>query len=789
MSLPRRVLASAAALLAVPLLAAVPAQATSRAGSLRVLAGGAPETSLFPSDTFTVADPAQLTGRRVNLPVPTCTEANRSVCDGLLLLNQLDGFDLQPRVSIPFSGPVQVDSVNDRTVYVDGPDGHLGLQQVVYDPDTHVLTGNPATLLREDTVYTVTVTGGVLDDSGHPIAAPAGTTFTTMTASTELDRLRRALDDGSAYSHAGIAASDRVASFAQGGTSTVFPGPAVVKEGISRSDQVAADQSKPKATATVPDLVDPGSIGDYVFGSFLSPQFVNGTAVIPPVPSSATPPAQSAARLGFAMILPAGTPPAGGWPVAVYGPGFTRSYFDLFVTSDHNATAGIATVAIDPLGHGFGPASTITVKAAPTGAGQSAQTTFLSYGRGHDLDGDGAITNDEGVMPTDHKTFSGAKLVDDAPPSDLAVGLRDGLVQSTSDNMALVRLLERGVTVPTPTGSVPLSTKNVMYYGLSFGGIYGTMLMGTDPDVKVGYLDVPGGPIIDIARLSGFRPLIQQQLGVARPNLLNGGPGLDGFTESLPLPDDPRETHPAPGSATIRQFLSFANWLERPGSPETFAPLIRLRPRYGAKTVLFATAFGDHTVPNFTAGNIYRAGQLFDRLSYYRNDKTPTSGTDPHGFLADPTLAGRSGGELQLTAFLQSDGATLLDPDGPGPVFEVPVANPDNLLCLHYAEPQTGGMAYPPGASGECPQVPAQPTAHPASDTSGSTASGTATGGSGSTGASGSAGSSATTGAGSSATTEASTGSLARTGGAPVVALGGLVLLLAAVTGRRLSRR
>ena len=35
----------------------------------------------------------------------------------------------------------------------------------------------------------------------------------------------------------------------------------------------------------------------------------------------------------------------------------------------------------------------------------------------------------------------------------------------------------------------------------------------------------------------------------------------------------------------IRQFLSDGNWLERQGSPETFAPLIRLHPRYGAKVV------------------------------------------------------------------------------------------------------------------------------------------------------------------------------------------------------------
>ncbi len=78
-----------------------------------------------------------------------------------------------------------------------------------------------------------------------------------------------------------------------------------------------------------------------------------------------------------------------------------------------------------------------------------------------------------------------------------------------------------------------------MYYGLSFGGIYGTMLMGTDPLFHQGLLNVPGGPIVDIARLSSFRGNLADTLRCARPNHLNGGPGLNGFTEDLPLRNDP----------------------------------------------------------------------------------------------------------------------------------------------------------------------------------------------------------------------------------------------------------
>ena len=49
--------------------------------------------------------------------------------------------------------------------------------------------------------------------------------------------------------------------------------------------------------------------------------------------------------------------------------------------------------------------------------------------------------------------------------------------------MALARSLEAGRAVPTIGTSGRPGTEhktNIMYYGLSFGGIYGTMLMGTD---------------------------------------------------------------------------------------------------------------------------------------------------------------------------------------------------------------------------------------------------------------------------------------------------------------------
>jgi hypothetical protein len=289
-------------------------------------------------------------------------------------------------------------------------------------------------------------------------------------------------------------------------------------------------------------------------------------------------------------------------------------------------------------------------------------------------------------------------------------GLQSGLVQTVVDNMALGRGLKAGLDIPG-VGTNLVDPARIMYYGLSFGGIYGTMLMGTDPLFHRGLLNVPGGPIADIARLSGFRGDLAAQLGRSRPSYLNGGPGLSGFTEDLPLRNEPPMVIKHPGAAALQELLSTSNWYDRTGSPETFAPRIRLRPDQGwsanPKEVAFQTAYGDGTVPNPTAGTLYRAGALFDRVVYYRNDKTPTFNSDPHGWLADPTLAGRTAGEQQLAEFLSTGQLTNTNPD----FLEVPIASPNNLECLHYPDPQTGlpQARSPFPASGDCPAPPARP--------------------------------------------------------------------------------
>ena len=100
--------------------------------------------------------------------------------------------------------------------------------------------------------------------------------------------------------------------------------------------------------------------------------------------------------------------------------------------------------------------------------------------------------------------------------------------------------------------------------------------------------------------------------------------------------------------------------------------------------MLFQFAKGDQTVPNPTATAVLRAGHFADRATYFRNDLAfaadPTVPKNPHSFLtriAVPSVAAVAlGTQRQIATFLASDGVTIVDPDGAGPLLEVPIAGP-----------------------------------------------------------------------------------------------------------------
>jgi hypothetical protein len=357
--------------------------------------------------------------------------------------------------------------------------------------------------------------------------------------------------------------------------------------------------------------------------------------------------------------------PAGGWPVAIFGHGFTDSMNGApWVVASSLAHAGIATIAINVVGHGFGAASTYTVT-PPVGPAE----TFSAGGRGFDQNGDGKIDSTEGV------NAAGGSIVSN----------RDGLRQTTFDLVELVHMLQSGVDVDG-NGSPDLSTSRIYYAGQSFGGIYGVELLGLEPTIHAGVPNVPGGPIVEIARLSpSFRPLVGIALITRSPSLYNEPPNatLTSFNENMPLRDQPLVVDTVPGASAIQDYIDNSEWAQQAGNPEGWAPLI-------TKPVIIQFARGDQTVPNPTATRIIRAGNLASRTTLFRNDLAqPTFGTNknPHTFLTNVTTPAGAlfalEAQNQIATFFASDGAVTIDPDGPAPYFETPTSMlPEDLAYI-----------------------------------------------------------------------------------------------------------
>ena len=170
----------------------VPVRNTNDSESTSPLTGGVHalfnlhhlETGPFPSDIFTVTDRTHNTGRRVNLPYPDCA-LHVSDCEDLDVINTLDGFGLQTRISIPFDGPIDVDTATSETVFLirlgstlrredddnDNAVQVVGINQVVWDVQTNTLHVECDELLAQHTRYALIVTNGMRDAGGQPVEA------------------------------------------------------------------------------------------------------------------------------------------------------------------------------------------------------------------------------------------------------------------------------------------------------------------------------------------------------------------------------------------------------------------------------------------------------------------------------------------------------------------------------------------------------------------------------------------------------------------------------------------
>ena len=651
----------------------------------------------FPSNLLTTPDASQATGLRVDLSTAGCTPSD---CADLAVLNTLDGFNVQPRISIPFSAPIDVSTVSSSTVFLVGPADHVvGINQIVWEPLTNTLHVESDELLRQDSTYLLVVTNGVHDTNGDALDA---TSFRHdlnfgQTKDAESKAYRKALLNALNGAMAGGAEPSDIAGASLFTTQSITPISEKIRSQLRSSSQPTADFNLgPAASRTVfsrssmlgvawgqqrttgPALTPFGAplsaitsaVGTIAFGSYSSPDYETNQEIPAVGTATGTPAPSGTSQIQFTLFVPSGAAPAGGWPTAIFGHGFTDSKNGApWLVASTLAQAGIASIAINVVGHGYGAAGTYTIFQST-----ALPVTFPAGGRGIDVDGNGTIDSTEGVSAI------GARSL---------IGNRDGLRQTTIDLMQLVRVLEGGVDVDG-VGGPDLSTSRIYYSGQSFGGIYGVQLLGLEPDIRAGVPNVAGGSIIEVARLGAFRGLVGYSLLTRTPSLYNKPPNVPFFTnfdENEPLRNLPPVIDTVPGASAIQALLDNTEWAQNAANPVAYAEHI-------TAPIVFQFARGDKTVPNPTSTAILRAGGFAARATLFRNDLAYAGSTtfpkNPHTFLTnilDPTkpLVTQAAlqAQAQIGAFFASDGTNVIDPDGPGPLFETPTSMlPEDLAYI-----------------------------------------------------------------------------------------------------------
>ena len=672
-----------------------------------------PSGGPFPSNVFTVADPEQKTGLTVNLPKPDCL-TRPSDCEDLDVLNTLDGFNLLPRVSIPFDAAIDLSTATNQSVLlIDLEAGRtVGINRLVWDPLRNTLHFEADELLDQHTRYALIVTNRLRDAQGRPVEqSEAFARFRAelnlgQTHSRDLEDYRKALLDAlKAARNIGVPESEVVTAsvfttqsatavlekirdqikanipapaffnLGTGGARTVFPLETVT--GITFNQQTGVDPATVTPTSLNVSLlrIIPGAVGKIAFGKYVSPDYmVQPGDYIPEVGTrSGVPQVQRMNEVFFNLYLPSGTPPSMGWPVAIFGHGSPNNKNDQALEVGATMAAhGIATISINFYGSGFGPGGTLVVNR--TG---DVPVSLPSGGRGIDQNHDNVIANAEGRSA--------------APPRTI-ISSRDGARQTIADFMQLVRVIQVGMDVDGD-GAPDLDPSRIYYFGHSLGGMWGTIFMAVEPSVRVAVFNSVGTPYDNLRLSPMFRPgSIGVPLRDRIPSLLNssGLTSIGGvsvlppfFNENLPLRNQLPLINTVGGAMEIQEVLDHMRWASQSASSLVCSPHLRKLPLDGvpAKSVLFQFSIGDQIATNPTTSAILRAGDLVDRTTYFRNDlafvENPLVPKSPHLLIRNitvPSVAVMARSiQQQIGVFLASDGRVVSQPQ-PARFFEVPIA-------------------------------------------------------------------------------------------------------------------
>jgi len=504
--------------------------------------------------------------------------------------NSVDDSALEPLIQIRFSSPVEPNSLRDRVFIVWGataqsdgfttyPEGYrMPIDQLAWDPSTNTLYAKPDEALDHDRFYTI-----VLNNQ------PVSRFKTTSVTQTILSR------------RPGPAGSIRRVL-----TQTIdlndIQSMSMLSQTSANPDAALADRGFPADVSFLTAL----GLRRLVFMSFESSR---------------------GDRVAVHAWLPSTPKPASGWPVKLIGHGLYDSRLSAPTLFASAFIADSAVMAIDAVGHGFGPNSMLRLVTK-----QGATIDVPLNGRGRDVNNDGRIDSGEGCILADFTSTC--------------------LRETALDYQKLVREIQTNIDLDgdqTPD----LNPNSIQYLGQSLGAMYGTILTAIEPGVDAAVLNVGGGSAVEAARTSLLlKAILDQYLAANYPELV-------GVRDPLVKRHALAQLISAQQGKYL-EMLDRLSILEAPGAPASFAPFLKQATLYGnpIKRVLFQYALGDQSVPNNANGQLIRAAFEYDLVSLYRHDLArqvvPTLPEDPHAFMAAFAQLDQAGLLIALATLTQA---------------------------------------------------------------------------------------------------------------------------------------
>lgn len=355
------------------------------------------------------------------------------------------------------------------------------------------------------------------------------------------------------------------------------------------------------------------------------------------------------------VIEPNGTPPASGWPVAMFQHGIGQFKETGFYLANSMANLGIATVLMDLPYHGSRASDVAMVMNTPLGPQEVPCT-----------DANGIPNVDPADVMCDPATGmcqGGCDGVRDTSATGFLstnlFGTRDNLRQATIDQLAVIDAIREASVMGGPLER--LDGNSIGYIGQSLGAITGGNLAAYADGLGASVLNVGGGDWVTI--LENTVPQISAPLfaGLAAAGVC-----------TLVNPANPGEgCQPTPAYI---EFLSTLRWILEPADP---VPLSQALPMgVGRDNVLLQMATDDPVVPNEATGLLAvsyglasldlatgRITPTSERFQIYDFTALPQSriGSGCHGFILQPSCGGLDmNGDLDVAdALCNSIGAQL----------------------------------------------------------------------------------------------------------------------------------